>query len=428
MLFAPNYPVTPLAERVRPKTLTQVIGQQHLLAPDSPFTRMIGSGRLSSMIFWGPPGVGKTTLAQIIAQTAKRPFRQLSAINAGVKEVREVIEFALRSPGTVLFLDEIHRFNKSQQDSLLGAVEKGLITLIGATTENPSFEVNAALLSRCSVFVLKPFEEADVQELLDYAIREDYWLQKLPIEVKETKALYALSGGDARKCLTLAELLIQSNLAPEDAPQPPIVFSDEAVMATAQTHIALYDKAGEQHYDIISAFIKSLRGGDPDGAVYWLARMLDGGEDVKFIARRMVILSSEDVGNANPNALLMANACFQAVSMIGMPEARIILSQAATYLATSAKSNAAYLAIDEALAYVKANPPFPVPLHLRNSPTKLMKNLGYGAGYKYSHDHEGNDGNQQYLPDEAVHQRFYKPKNVGSEAKIVQFMREKWGK
>lgn len=415
--------MAPLAERMRPKTLAQVVGQSHLLAPNSPFVRMVESGRMSSLIFWGPPGVGKTTLAQIIAQTANRPFRQLSAIQSGVKEIREVLDFAKYHIGTVLFIDEIHRFNKSQQDSLLGAVEKGAVTLIGATTENPSFEVNAALLSRCQVYVLQPLSEAEIRTLLEKAIAEDTVLQKKIIELRETEAIYTLSGGDARKALTLLELFVQSSPADE-----PIILTDEGVMQAAQTHIALYDKAGEQHYDIISAFIKSLRGSDPDAAVYWLARMLDGGEDVQFIARRMLILASEDVGNANPNALLLANSCFQAVGVIGMPEARIILSQTATYLATSPKSNASYVAINDALDYVRSHPPYPVPLHLRNAPTRLMKNLDYGKNYKYSHNYEGREGNQQYLPDEAANERFYRPKAIGSEAKIRDFMREKWGK
>src|SRR6476659_6905097 len=335
------------------------------------------------MILWGPPGTGKTTIANIIANTLKVPFYTLSAISSGVKEVREVIELAKKQENVILFIDEIHRFNKGQQDALLGAVEKGIITLIGATTENPSFEVNSALLSRCQVYVLKPLNEKDLIQLLHHAIRKDEALHKKSIELKETEALINISGGDARKLLNLLELVV-------DTKGDKVILTDETVMAIAQKRIALYDKQGEQHYDIISAFIKSIRGSDPNAAVYWLARMIEGGEDVKFIARRMVILASEDIGNANPTALVMANATFEAVNKIGYPEARIILSQCAIYLATSPKSNASYMAINEAIAAVRQHGDLPVPLHIRNAPTNLMKKLDYGKGYKYSHDYEGN--------------------------------------
>jgi len=426
-LFQPHIPASshlaPLAERVRPQSLEQVIGQTHLLKEGSPFRRAIDAQRIPSMIFWGPPGIGKTTLAQIIAQSAERPFRQLSAVGSGVKDVRAVIKFAEGRPGTILFIDEIHRFNKSQQDSLLGAVEKGRITLIGATTENPSFEVNAALLSRCQVYTLKSLDLEEVRELLTYAIEKDVVLSERDIELKEIDAIYKIAGGDARKSLALLEIFV--NTFDEDEK---IVLNNEALMAAAQEHVALYDKSGEQHYDIISAFIKSVRGGDPNAAVYYLARMLDGGEDIKFIARRLIILASEDIGNANPNALLLANACFQSINVIGMPEARIILSQCATYLATSEKSNAAYAAINEAMRYVKDAPTHPVPLHLRNAPTKLMKNMNYGKGYKYSHDFEGEKDHQEFLPDEMSGKTFYRPKEVGSEKKIRKFLDDKWGK
>ncbi|MDX2287115.1 MAG: replication-associated recombination protein A [Bacteroidia bacterium] len=422
-LFQPSLPpaLPPLAERMRPARLEDLVGQQHLMAEDSPFRRAVSGVRIPSMIFWGPPGVGKTTLAQIIAQTAQRPFRQLSAISSGVKEVREVLQFAEGRPGTILFLDEIHRFNKAQQDSLLAAVEKGRITLIGATTENPSFEVNAALLSRCQVYVLHPLEEADVRELIARALAKDPVLARRRARVETTEALHRLSGGDARKALTLLELTVGLFPDTDEA-----VISDETVQQAAQTHIALYDKSGEMHYDLISAFIKSVRGGDPNAAVYYLARMLDGGEDVSFIARRLIILASEDIGNANPNALLLANACFQSVNVIGMPEARIILGQTATYLATSEKSNAAYAAINEAMQFVQSHAAYPVPLHLRNAPTRLMKQQGYGAGYKYSHEHAGEPDHQEFLPEEMKGARFYRPKPVGSELKILRFLEEHW--
>jgi len=421
-LFSQYDHLPPLAERMRPDTLEEVVGQQHLLASDATFRQAIMSKRIPSIIFWGPPGVGKTTLAQIIAKTAQKPFRQLSAIQSGVKDIREVLHFAEGRPGTILFIDEIHRFNKAQQDSLLGAVEKGKITLIGATTENPSFEVNAALLSRCQVYTLYALTEEEVLELLKRAITKDTVLAELTIELAETQALYRLAGGDARKSLALLEIFVNAH-----SRDSTITLTDEALIQAAQTHIALYDKSGEQHYDIISAFIKSVRGGDPDAAVYWLARMLDGGEDIKFIARRLIILASEDIGNANPNALLLANACFQSINVIGMPEARIILAQTTTYLATSEKSNAAYLAINAAMQAVKEHPPYPVPLHLRNAPTSLMKKMGYGAEYKYSHDYEGLEGNQAYLPDQLSDISFYHPKSVGVEKKIQQFLQAKWG-
>jgi putative ATPase len=421
-LFNPHAHLPPLAERVRPRSLDQVIGQQHLLREGSPFRQMLKRQRLPSLIFWGPPGVGKTTIAQIIAQMADRPFKQLSAVSSGVKDVREVLNHARRFPGTVLFIDEIHRFNKSQQDSLLGAVEKGLVTLIGATTENPSFEVNAALLSRSQVYTLEPLDAEEVRELLEHAIREDEVLKEIEIELKETDAIYRISGGDARKCLSLLEIFVNTYGEEEK-----IVLTDEALMAAAQEHVALYDKSGEQHYDMISAFIKSVRGSDPNGAIYWMARMLNGGEDIKFIARRLIILASEDIGNANPNALLMANACFQAVSVIGMPEARIILGQAATYLATSPKSNAAYNAINEAMRLAAKDIPRPVPLHLRNAPTRLMKDMDYGKDYKYSHDFAGAAGNQEFLPEGLEGTAFYKPKAVGSELKIRKFLADQWG-
>lgn len=419
-LFADHSHKAPLAERVRPQALGQYIGQTHILFEGSPLNRAIQRKRISSMIFWGPPGVGKTTLARIIAQSIGKPFRQLSAIQAGVKDVREVLTFAKSRPGTILFIDEIHRFNKSQQDSLLGAVEKGLVVLIGATTENPSFEVNSALLSRSQVYRLEPLSLEEVEELLQYAIKEDEILSERSIELKELGALYKISGGDARKSLNLLEMYV-------DTYEDPVVLEDEPLIKIAQKRVANYDKTGEQHYDIISAYIKSIRGGDPNGAIYWLARMLDGGEDVKFIARRLVISASEDIGNANPNALLLANACFDSVNKIGMPEARIVLAQATTYLATSEKSNAAYTAINKAMKFVKDHPDYAIPLHLRNAPTRLMKESGYGKGYKYSHDYKGSDGNQEYLPDELSGMSFYKPKPVGSERNIRKYMGNKWG-
>lgn len=371
------------------------------------------------MIFWGPPGTGKTTIANIIAHTLKVPFFQLSAISSGVKDIREVIETAKSQSGSVLFIDEIHRFNKSQQDALLGAVEKGTITLIGATTENPSFEVNSALLSRCQVYVLKPLEEIDLVKLMHTAIEKDEFLQKKKVELNETAALINISGGDGRKLLNLLEIVCDSS-------GEKVVITDKFVMEVAQRRVALYDKAGEQHYDIISAFIKSIRGSDPNAAVYWLARMIEGGEDVKFIARRMVILASEDIGNANPTALVMTNATFDAVNKIGNPEARIILSQCAIYLASSPKSNASYAAIDAALAEVRKRGDLSVPLHIRNAPTALMKNLDYGKNYEYSHSYENNFSPQEYLPKEIAGTKFYEPGKNAREEELRKFLKNLW--
>ena len=415
----------PLAERMRPKSLNDYVGQKHLVGPGAVLRKAIESGNLPSMLFWGPPGVGKTTLAYIISQSLSRPFFALSAINSGVKDVREVIEKAslLKQGGQtlpVLFIDEIHRFSKSQQDSLLGAVERGIVTLIGATTENPSFEVISALLSRCQVYILQHLEEDDLGNLLNKAMQEDEVLKNKKITIQEHEALLRLSGGDARKLLNIFELLVNSIDTPE------IVVTNDAVLKNVQQNMALYDKAGEQHYDIISAFIKSMRGSDPNGAVYWLARMLVGGEDPLFIARRMLILASEDIGNANPNALLLAQSCFEAVNKIGMPEARIILSQAAIYLATSAKSNASYTAIDAAMALVKQTGDLPVPLDLRNAQTKLMKNIGYGKDYKYSHSYDGNFETQEYFPDELSGTKLYDPGKNPAEEKLREKLRQNW--
>lgn len=421
-LFNQTAHLPPLAERIRPKKLEEVIGQKHLLQENSPFMHIVRSQRIPSLIFWGPPGVGKTTLAQILAQMADRPFKQLSAVQAGVKDVRDVIAHARRFPGTILFIDEIHRFNKSQQDSLLGAVEKGLITLIGATTENPSFEVNAALLSRSQVYKLEPLGPEEVDELLHFAIKNDEILSDYDIELKETAAIYRIAGGDARKSLSLLEIFINTHTGEEK-----IIVTDEGLMAAAQEHVALYDKSGEQHYDIISAFIKSVRGSDPNAAIYWLARMLDGGEDIKFIGRRLIILAAEDIGNANPNALLLANATFQTINVIGMPEARIILAQCTTYLATSPKSNAAYSSINKAMGLVRQDPPRSVPLHLRNAPTQMMKNMDYGKDYKYSHDYQGSAGAQEFLPEGLQGTVFYEPKEIGAEGKIKRFLESMWG-
>ncbi len=410
----------PLAERVRPESLQDFIGQEHLVAPGKVLEQMIHSGKAHSVIFWGPPGVGKTTLAQIIARSLNVPFFTLSAIDSGVKEVRNVIDMARRSGHAVLFIDEIHRFNKAQQDSLLGAVEKGVITLIGATTENPSFEVIGALLSRCQVYVLKALTEEHMQALVHQAIEKDEWLAAQHLEIKEWGALMQLSGGDARRLLNLVEL-IASSLPDNDKS-----VTNDIVQDIVQKKMALYDKTGEQHYDIISAFIKSMRGSDPNGAVYWLARMIAGGEDPKFIARRMVILASEDIGNANPNALLLATGCFQAVEMIGYPECRIILSQTATYLASSPKSNAAYMAINQAQALVEKTGDLPVPLPIRNAPTGLMKKLDYGKGYKYAHDFPGNFVDQEFLPEKIVGTKLYDPANNASEARIREYLRNCW--
>lgn len=410
----------PLAERLRPTTLDELVGQEHLTGKGSILRKAIQQGKIPSMILWGPPGVGKTTIANIIAHTLQVPFYTLSAISAGVKEVREVIEIARRQGHAVLFIDEIHRFNKSQQDALLGAVEKGIITLIGATTENPSFEVNSALLSRSQVYVLKPLDEQELLQLLQQAMEKDEWLGSKKIELKETTALLNIAGGDARKLLNLFELVVDT------LQEYPIVITDQKVMDIAQQRIAIYDKGGEQHYDIISAFIKSIRGSDPNAAVYWLARMIEGGEDVKFIARRMVILASEDIGNANPNAQLLATSCFQAVNMIGHPEARIILSQCATYLASSPKSNAAYMAINNAQALVSKTGDLSVPLHIRNAPTKLMKQLDYGKDYAYSHDFENNFSGQEYLPDEIRGTRLYDPGKNAREDELRRYLKGLW--
>jgi putative ATPase len=409
----------PLAERMRPITLDELVGQQHLTGKGSILRTAIEQGKLPSMILWGPPGVGKTTIANIIAHTLKVEFYTLSAISSGVKEVREVIEDAKTKPGAILFIDEIHRFNKGQQDALLGAVEKGIIRLIGATTENPSFEVNSALLSRCQVYVLKALDKKELIFLLNQVLTKDAVLSKKNIELKETEALLTISGGDARKLLNLLELVT-------DVLDKNAVITDDTVMEIAQQRIALYDKKGEQHYDIISAFIKSMRGSDPNGAVYWLARMIEGGEDVKFIARRMLIFASEDVGNANPNALLLATSTFQAVSMIGYPESRIILSQCATYLAGSAKSNAAIVAIGGALAAVAQTGDLPVPLHLRNAPTKLMKEMNYGKDYKYAHQFDDNFTLQEYLPEKLKGTAFYVPQKNAREEEIRKFLKERW--
>ncbi|MDB5249339.1 MAG: ATPase, family [Segetibacter sp.] len=416
----------PLAERMRPTTLDELAGQQHLTGKGSILRTAIEQGNVPSMILWGPPGVGKTTVANIIAHSLNVPFFQLSAISSGVKDVREVIELSRSQEKAILFIDEIHRFNKGQQDALLGAVEKGIITLIGATTENPSFEVNSALLSRCQVYVLKPLTEEELISLLKEVIAKDEWLSSISIDLRETEALINISGGDARKLLNLFELVMNS-LKTSPAGRLQVVITNDIVMEVAQKKIALYDKQGEQHYDIISAFIKSMRGSDPNGAVYWLARMIEGGEDVKFIARRMLIFSSEDIGNANPNALLLANATFDAVSKIGYPESRIILSQCATYLASSVKSNASYEAIGKAQAAVESHGDLPVPLHIRNAPTKLMKNMDYGKGYKYAHSFEGNFAEQEYLPDKIANTKFYDPGLNARENELRKFLKEKWG-
>ncbi|MBR3455274.1 MAG: replication-associated recombination protein A [Bacteroidaceae bacterium] len=416
----------PLAERLRPQSLDDYIGQTHLVGPGAVIRRMIEQRRVSSFILWGPPGVGKTTLAHIISKTLEVPFFTLSAVTSGVKDVREVIEKAKSSTffgkhTPILFIDEIHRFSKSQQDSLLGAVERGVVTLIGATTENPSFEVIRPLLSRCQVYVLKSLEVEDLQKLLHHAITTDVVLKDKHIEVRETQALFRYSGGDARKLLNILELVVESQNNDE------VVITDENVSTSLQQNPLAYDKDGEMHYDIISAFIKSIRGSDPDAAIYYLARMIEGGEDPVFIARRLVISASEDIGLANPNALLLANAAFDAVNKIGMPEGRIPLAEATVYLATSPKSNSAYLAVDNALQYVRQSGNLPVPLHLRNAPTKLMEQLGYHKDYQYAHDFPGNFINQQYLPDDAVNQRFWHSQSNPAESKLQQRMESLWG-
>jgi len=416
---------TPLAERIRPKKLSDYISQQHLVGENGKLTSLIKNGIIPSLIFWGPPGIGKTTLAHIIANESERPFYALSAINSGVKDVRGVIEKAKNSGGLfttknpILFIDEIHRFSKSQQDSLLGAVEKGWVTLIGATTENPSFEVIPALLSRCQVYTLNAFGKEDLLALLHRALAKDDFLSKKKIKLKETDLLLQYSGGDARKLLNIFELLVNSV-------KEPIVVTNDLVQENIQANLVRYDKTGEQHYDIISAFIKSIRGSDPNAAIYWLARMIDGGEDVKFIARRLLILASEDIGNANPTALIMANNTFQAVSVIGNPESRIILAQCVVYLANSAKSNSSYLAIDKALALVKETGNLSVPLALRNAPTKLMKDLGYGKQYKYSHNYENGFVIQEFLPKEIENTTFYEPSDNQRENTFRELLKKHW--
>jgi putative ATPase len=416
---------TPLAERLRPKTLQELIGQEHLTGRGSVLRKAIENKKIPSMILWGPPGVGKTTIANIIANTLAVPFYTLSAISAGVKDVREVIEKASHEQNAILFIDEIHRFNKGQQDALLGAVEKGIITLIGATTENPSFEVNSALLSRCQVYILKPLEKNALIELVNHAVKKDVFLSGKNIEIKETEAILNLSGGDARRLLNLLELSVDQ-VSLNEIPNEKIEITDDVVINAAQQKVALYDKKGEQHYDIISAFIKSIRGSDPNAAVYWMARMIEGGEDVKFIARRMVILASEDIGNANPTALVLATNTFQAVNVIGYPEARIILSQCATYLASSPKSNASLEAIGKAQALVKEYGDLPVPLAIRNAPTKLMKNLNYGKNYQYAHSFENNFANMEFLPEEIKNTLLYNPGKNAREEELRKFLKQRW--
>ncbi|MBL6873691.1 MAG: replication-associated recombination protein A [Flavobacteriales bacterium] len=416
---------TPLAERLRPKSLDDFIGQEHLIGKNGVLLKTLKNNIIPSIIFWGPPGVGKTTLANIIANQLDRPFYTLSAINSGVKDVREVITkagslglFGKNVP--ILFIDEIHRFSKSQQDSLLNAVEKGIVTLIGATTENPSFEVISALLSRCQVYILESFEKIHLLQLLELAVQKDEILSQKKITIKESDALLRLSGGDGRKLLNVFELVVNTQTTND------ITITNDLVMESAQENIALYDKSGEQHYDIISAFIKSIRGSDPNAAVYWLARMLEGGEDIKFIARRLIILASEDIGNANPTALIMANNCFQSVNVIGMPEARIILSQTAIYLASSPKSNSSYMAINEAQEMVRTKGALSVPLELRNAPTKLMKDLDYGKEYAYAHNYVNNFIEQEFLPDEIKGEVFYNPGDNEREKQIRKFLNSRW--
>lgn len=416
----------PLAERIRPQQLSDYVSQQHLVGPNGSLTQQIQKGIIPSLLLWGPPGTGKTTLANIMSVESKRPFYTLSAINSGVKDIREVIDRAKQNHGIfttknpILFIDEIHRFSKSQQDSLLAAVEKGWVTLIGATTENPSFEVIPALLSRCQVYVLNAFEKQDLEALLERAMRVDVVLKTKNIVLQETEALMRLSGGDGRKLLNIFELVINATAGNE------IEITNERVMQLVQKNTVLYDKTGEQHYDIVSAFIKSIRGSDPNGAVYWLARMLEGGEDVKFIARRLLILASEDIGNANPTALIMANNTFQAVNVIGHPESRIILSQCAIYLATSPKSNASYMAINQAQQMVKQTGDLPVPIHLRNAPTKLMKELGYGEEYLYAHNYSNNFVNQEFLPESLEQTVFYEPGQNSREQSTRDFLKNRW--
>ncbi|WP_139958423.1 replication-associated recombination protein A [Flavicella sediminum] len=415
----------PLAERIRPRSLDDYISQQHLVGPKGILTQHINQGIIPSLILWGPPGIGKTTLANIIAEVSGRPFYTLSAINSGVKDVREVIDKARQNTGLftvknpILFIDEIHRFSKSQQDSLLAAVEKGWVTLIGATTENPSFEVIPALLSRCQVYILNSFDKTDLIDLLHRAMKMDQIIKDKRVELKETDALIRVSSGDARKLLNIFDLVVSSEEAP-------VVITNELVLSKVQKNTVRYDKTGEQHYDIVSAFIKSIRGSDPNAAVYWLARMIEGGEDVKFIARRLLIAASEDIGNANPTALIMANSTFQAVTTIGYPEARILLSQCAIYLATSPKSNSSYMAINEALHLVKNTGDLSIPLHLRNAPTKLMKDLDYGKNYKYAHNYENNFVPQEFLPTEISNTKFYEPSNNSREQNFREFLKIRW--
>ena len=418
----------PLAERMRPKSLDDYIGQEHLMGKGKVLRKMIESGNIPSMILWGPPGVGKTTLAQLIADNAKRPFYELSAVHSGVKDVRNAIEQAKKqkffnTPNPILFIDEIHRFSKSQQDSLLAAVEQGIVTLIGATTENPSFEVISPLLSRCQVYILNSFSETDLKKLLKKTINEDTELKKKEFIIEETGALFRFSGGDARKLLNLLELLYHAYLD-----EKKIIINNRNVTEKLQENLSYYDKKGEMHYDIISAFIKSIRGSDPNAAVYWLARMLEGGEDIKFIARRLIIVAAEDIGLANPNALLLANNCFQAINVIGMPEARIILSETTIYLANSPKSNSAYVAINQAQQLVKETGNLPVPLHLRNAPTKLMKDIGYGADYKYAHSYENNFVEMEFLPDKISGKVLYQAGNNPAENKTKELIKKRWGK
>lgn len=415
-------PFAPLAERLRPRNLDEYIGQEHILGKNKPLRRTLESGIVPSMILWGPPGVGKTTLALMMAEITKRQFHSLSAISAGVKDLREVLSKPSGLFPPILFIDEIHRFNKSQQDSLLGAVEKGQVTLIGATTENPSFEVNSALLSRCQVYILEAFGKIELELLLERALKSDTWLKEKAIKVESSDSLFRISGGDGRKLLNLLELVVNAQVG-----QPEIVINNDLVEEVVQKNLARYDKSGEQHYDIISAFIKSIRGSDPNAALYWMARMIIAGEDPKFIARRMLILASEDIGLANPTAMMVANSCMDAIMKIGYPEGRIILSQTVIYLATSPKSNASYVAIDMAIALAEKTSHLPVPIDLRNAPTKLMKEIGYGKNYQYSHNYEGNFAKQNFLPDELKGEKLYEPSNNARENEIKKSLQSWWG-